>query len=50
MQTEIAGDEEAVFAALRDAFQAAAAYGGVVMTVAVSNACPVPSRTDPPSS
>ena len=41
MHTEIAGDEEAVFGALRDAFGAAAARGGVVMTVSVSNACPV---------
>jgi uncharacterized protein YqgV (UPF0045/DUF77 family) len=50
MQTEIAGDETAVFAALRDAFRAAAAKGGVVMTVSVSNACPFPGRTDPVTS
>lgn len=47
MQTELAGEEEAVFAALQDAFRAAAASGGVVMTVSVSNACPVPARADP---
>jgi uncharacterized protein YqgV (UPF0045/DUF77 family) len=41
MQTEIVGDEDAVFAALRDAFEAAAASGGIVMTVSISNACPV---------
>ncbi len=46
LQTELAGDEDAVFAALRDAFRAAAAHGGVVMTVSVSNACPVPGAPD----
>ena len=50
MHTEIAGDEDAVFAALQDAFRAAAASGGVVMTVSVSNACPAPARADPASS
>jgi uncharacterized protein YqgV (UPF0045/DUF77 family) len=50
MHTEIAGDEDAVFAALRDAFRAAAASGGVVMTVSVSNACPVPAPAGPASS
>lgn len=49
MHTEIAGEEDAVFAALQDAFRTAAAHGGVVMTVSVSNACPVPARTDPVS-
>lgn len=41
MHTELAGDAEAVFGALRDAFRAAASLGGVVMTVSISNACPV---------
>ena len=41
MNTELAGDEEAVFGALREAFRAAASVGGVVMSVSVSNACPV---------
>ena len=41
MQTEIAGDTDAVFAAARDAFDAAAARGGVAMTLSISNACPV---------
>lgn len=41
MHTEIAGEEDAVFEALRGAFDAAATRGGVVMTVSVSNACPV---------
>jgi hypothetical protein len=29
-----------VFAALRDAFKAAAEHGGTVMAITVSNACP----------
>ena len=44
MHTQIGGDEASVFAALHAAFRAAAAGGAVVMTVTVSNACPVPSR------
>jgi uncharacterized protein YqgV (UPF0045/DUF77 family) len=40
MSTMLEGDEATVFAALRDAFQAAAEYGGTVMQVTVSNACP----------
>lgn len=44
MQTEIGGPADAVFEALRAAFEAAADTGGVVMTVTVSNACPVPAR------
>ena len=41
MNTTIAGSEAAVFAALRAAFAAAAQLGGTVLTVTVSNACPV---------
>lgn len=41
MQSEISGTEEAVFGALQRAFTAAASAGGVVMTVTVTNACPV---------
>jgi uncharacterized protein YqgV (UPF0045/DUF77 family) len=44
MHTQIGGDEASVFAALHAAFRAAAARGAVVMTVTVSNACPVPTR------
>lgn len=40
MYTEVAGDPAAVFGALYGAYRAAAANGDVVMTVAVSNACP----------
>ena len=41
MSTMIAGGDEAVFAALRDAFRATA-ENEVVMVVTLSNACPVP--------
>lgn len=41
MQTEVTGEAAAVFRALQAAFQAAAALGGVVMNVTVSNTCPV---------
>jgi uncharacterized protein YqgV (UPF0045/DUF77 family) len=41
MHTELAGDDDAIFAALREAFRTAASVGGVVMTASVSNACPV---------
>ncbi len=41
MSTTVTGDADPVFAALRDAFVAATATGEVVMTVTVSNACPV---------
>lgn len=41
MHTELAGDEDDVFTALREAFRTAASVGGVVMTASVSNACPV---------
>jgi uncharacterized protein YqgV (UPF0045/DUF77 family) len=50
MSTLVAGEDEAVFEALRDAFQAAAAHGGTVMAFTVSNACPaVPSHGKPVS-
>lgn len=42
MHTEVRGEPDAVFAAIRAAFDAASALGGVVMTVTVSNACPLP--------
>ena len=41
MQSELLGGTDAVFAALRTAFEAAAALGPTVMTVTLSNACPV---------
>jgi uncharacterized protein YqgV (UPF0045/DUF77 family) len=41
MSTTVTGDADVVFAALRDGFVAAAGVGHVVMTVTISNACPV---------
>jgi uncharacterized protein YqgV (UPF0045/DUF77 family) len=41
MSTQVVGETEVVFAALRDAFMRVANSGQVVMTVTVSNACPV---------
>jgi len=43
MSTLISGDNEMLWAALHNAFSAVAGQGGVVMTVTVSNACPLPS-------
>jgi uncharacterized protein YqgV (UPF0045/DUF77 family) len=47
MSTVIAGDLDAVCAAVRDAFDAAAAGGEAVMVVTLANGCPVPAS--PPS-
>jgi len=45
MSTLLAGQAEAVFTALRDAFQAAASHGSTVMVITLSNACsPLPLR------
>lgn len=41
MSTRVIGEAGVVFAALQEAFVAAATTGQVVMTVTVSNACPV---------
>jgi uncharacterized protein YqgV (UPF0045/DUF77 family) len=41
MSTIVTGEATAVFRALEDAFLRAGALGHVVMTVTVSNACPV---------
>jgi tRNA-Thr(GGU) m(6)t(6)A37 methyltransferase TsaA len=46
MSTMIAGDDDAVFAALQEAFRRVAGQGQVVMVVTFSNACPVPSKTE----
>jgi len=40
MSTLLEGEEGAVFSALQEAFRAACAHGGTVMTVTLSNACP----------
>jgi uncharacterized protein YqgV (UPF0045/DUF77 family) len=42
MSTMVVGDSDAIFAALAHAFADAAVLGHVVMTVTVSNACPIP--------
>jgi uncharacterized protein YqgV (UPF0045/DUF77 family) len=41
MSTIVVGDEAVIFAALGEAFAKAAELGEIVMTVTVSNACPV---------
>jgi uncharacterized protein YqgV (UPF0045/DUF77 family) len=41
MSTQVAGEAEVVFAALRDAFIRIASDGSVAMTITVSNACPI---------
>ena len=42
MSTIVVGEDTAIFAALGEAFAKAAELGQVVMTVTVSNACPIP--------
>jgi uncharacterized protein YqgV (UPF0045/DUF77 family) len=42
MSTLVWGEEQAVFAALEDAFHQATELGDTVMTVTLSNACPSP--------
>ena len=42
MSTLIWGEEQAVFAALQEAFHRATEHGDAVMTVTLSNACPSP--------
>ena len=42
MSTYVVGDDQAIFAALREAFAQASSLGHVVMTVTLSNACPIP--------
>jgi uncharacterized protein YqgV (UPF0045/DUF77 family) len=46
MSTVVAGELDAVFAALREAFARATAHGEAVMVVTVSNGCPVPTPSD----
>jgi uncharacterized protein YqgV (UPF0045/DUF77 family) len=41
MSTLVSGEAESLFEALRDGFDRAASTGSVVMTVTISNACPV---------
>lgn len=44
MSTMVAGELDAVWASLRNAFADAAVRGEVVLVVTLSNACPVPSQ------
>jgi uncharacterized protein YqgV (UPF0045/DUF77 family) len=48
MSTMVTGEAAAVFSALEAAFAQAAALGHVVMTITVSNACPVGSSAASP--
>jgi len=43
MSTYVVGEDTTIFAALQDAFARASATGHVVLTVTVSNACPIPA-------
>lgn len=43
MSTYVAGEAGTVFQGLRRAFEVAAQEGHVVMTITVSNACPLPN-------
>jgi uncharacterized protein YqgV (UPF0045/DUF77 family) len=45
MSTVVTGEAASVFAALQEAFVRAAAAGDVVMTLTLSNACPVGGHT-----
>jgi len=42
MSTYVVGEVETIFAAPREAFAHASGSGHVVMTVTLSNACPIP--------
>ncbi len=42
MSTLVVGDSDAIFTALSRAFAEASTLGHVVMTITVSNACPIP--------
>lgn len=44
MSTILAGEHEAVLSALRNASVAAMASGSAVMTITLSNACPLPDQ------
>ena len=47
MSTVISGDDEEVYRVIRAAFAHAATYGPAVMTLTVTNACPVASPPGP---
>ena len=41
MSTHVVGEGDLIFAALAEAFEKAADVGEVVMTITISNACPI---------
>jgi len=43
MSTIVWGEADKLFRALKDAFDATAALGEVVMVITLSNACPLPT-------
>jgi uncharacterized protein YqgV (UPF0045/DUF77 family) len=43
MSTTVTGESAVMFAALAEAFAKAASSGQVVMTITISNACPIPN-------
>lgn len=49
MSTVVVGDDDQIFAALRDAMRNAAGRGDVVLVATLSNACPVFPPADPTS-
>jgi uncharacterized protein YqgV (UPF0045/DUF77 family) len=42
MSTYVVGEDQVIFAALQEAFARASGIGHVVMTLTLSNACPIP--------
>ena len=45
MSSVVSGDDEALFAAIKEVFQQISEQGEVVMIITISNACPVPSQS-----
>jgi uncharacterized protein YqgV (UPF0045/DUF77 family) len=45
MSTYVVGEDGSVFDGLREAFARATQLGHVVMTMTISNACPIPDRS-----
>ncbi len=45
MSSVVSGDDEALFAAIKEVFQQISEQGEVVMIITLSNACPVPNQS-----
>jgi len=45
MSSVVSGDDEDLFAAIKEAFQQTTEQGEVVMIITLSNACPVPGQS-----